>query len=497
MYHTWFFQKRLAEALNSEITGLQLLACFSQQKDELILSFGDQHREVHIRADMGSQAGILSFRDSFSRARKNSVDLFEELVDKRITSVFSFTHERSFSIKMEDGFQLIFKMHGNRSNVLLIENDAVIRIFRNNLPADKGLSPAKLQNEMEIDNSTILKLLGKKNLHLFTDQQKDASEFLDQLNLNPIYVGMINSQPYLSLTETEHPKQITTNAIEASTAFADLYHRHFQLTKEKKQIEQVISKQTKQSENYVKKTARKLDEIISERSLGEIADILMANLHSLKAGEKKVTLDDIYNGGSIGIKLNPNLSPQKNAENYYRKSKNKKVEIENLEKNILSKQNESKQLQDLFDDLHKIDNLKELRVFNATHFGKTSKQNEVPVPYHKFIIDGFEVLIGKNAKSNDILTQKIASKNDLWLHARDVAGSHVVIREKPGYKFPAPVIEKVAALAAWYSKRRTDSLCPVIYTPKKFVRKLKGAPSGQVVVEKEEVIMVVPTNKLH
>ena len=106
------------------------------------------------------------------------------------------------------------------------------------------------------------------------------------------------------------------------------------------------------------------------------------------------------------------------------------------------------------------------------------------------------MFVGKNAKSNDILTQKIATKNDLWLHARDVSGSHVVIRDRLGNSFPASVIEKVAALAAWFSKRKTDSLCPVIFTPKKFVRKIKGAPAGQVVVEKEDVIMVVPSREI-
>ena len=91
---------------------------------------------------------------------------------------------------------------------------------------------------------------------------------------------------------------------------------------------------------------------------------------------------------------------------------------------------------------------------------------------------------------------QVAAKNDLWLHARDVSGSHVIVREKPGQKFREPVIEKVAQLAAWHSKRRTDSLCPVIYTPRKYVRKMKGAPAGQVVVEKEQVVMVVPTKNV-
>jgi predicted ribosome quality control (RQC) complex YloA/Tae2 family protein len=68
----------------------------------------------------------------------------------------------------------------------------------------------------------------------------------------------------------------------------------------------------------------------------------------------------------------------------------------------------------------------------------------------------------------------------------------VIIKNQPGKKFPSTVIERAAELAAFYSKRKTDSLCPVIVTPKKYVRKLKGMPEGAVIVDKEDVVMVVP-----
>ncbi|RDC64187.1 uncharacterized protein AHMF7616_02798 [Adhaeribacter pallidiroseus] len=93
-----------------------------------------------------------------------------------------------------------------------------------------------------------------------------------------------------------------------------------------------------------------------------------------------------------------------------------------------------------------------------------------------------------------MLTQQFTFKEDLWLHAKDVSGSHVVIKYQAGKTFPEPVIQKAAQLAAYYSKRKTDSLCPVLYTPKKFVRKRKGAAPGEVVVEREKVILVQPGN---
>ncbi len=85
-------------------------------------------------------------------------------------------------------------------------------------------------------------------------------------------------------------------------------------------------------------------------------------------------------------------------------------------------------------------------------------------------------------------------KDDLWLHAKDLAGSHVVIKYQSGRNFPQQVKEKAAQLAAWNSKGKNNSMCPVTITPRKFVRKPKGAPPGEVIVEKENVIIVEPSN---
>ena len=114
------------------------------------------------------------------------------------------------------------------------------------------------------------------------------------------------------------------------------------------------------------------------------------------------------------------------------------------------------------------------------------------LPYHEFEFKGFKIWVGKNAISNDELTQKYSFKEDLWLHAKDVAGSHVLIKYRAAKPFPKDVIERAASLAAYYSKRKNESLCPVTVTPKKFVRKRKGDPVGAVVVEREEVLLVTP-----
>ncbi|HEY3430892.1 MAG TPA: NFACT RNA binding domain-containing protein, partial [Cyclobacteriaceae bacterium] len=193
------------------------------------------------------------------------------------------------------------------------------------------------------------------------------------------------------------------------------------------------------------------------------------------------------------IKLKKDLSAQKNAEVFYRKSKNQQIEIQKLTEAISTKQKEFALHQERLTELEKISDLKALRNFvDTSGLKRASETQEKPLPYHEVEFNGFKIWIGKNAQHNDTLTLKHTFKEDLWLHAKDVPGSHVVIKHQSGKNFPKDVIERAAQLAAFNSKRKNETLCPVAYTPKKYVRKRKGDPAGAVVVEREEVILVEP-----
>src|SRR5690606_5484231 len=197
-----------------------------------------------------------------------------------------------------------------------------------------------------------------------------------------------------------------------------------------------------------------------------------------------VELYDFYNDRQVKINLNKSLSPQKNAENYYRKSQNQKIEIENLKRNIAHKQEFAIETGIHLEKIKSIASLKILRQYMKTHgLSQAKADQEKELQFKVFDIEGWQVMVGKNARNNDLLTQKFSFKEDLWLHAKDVTGSHVLIKYKSGKKFPKYVIEKAAQLAAYYSQRKTDSLCPVIVTPKKFVRKPKGAAPGAVFID--------------
>jgi predicted ribosome quality control (RQC) complex YloA/Tae2 family protein len=113
--------------------------------------------------------------------------------------------------------------------------------------------------------------------------------------------------------------------------------------------------------------------------------------------------------------------------------------------------------------------------------------------YRTFVIDGFEVLVGRGDAENDELTFRVAKPRDLWLHvAGGVPGSHVVIKNPDGVEVPRPVIEGAAALAAWYSKARASGKVTVHYCRASGVKKPRGAPTGLVELSRYKSVKVSP-----
>jgi predicted ribosome quality control (RQC) complex YloA/Tae2 family protein len=113
--------------------------------------------------------------------------------------------------------------------------------------------------------------------------------------------------------------------------------------------------------------------------------------------------------------------------------------------------------------------------------------------YRTFVVEGFEVLVGRGDAENDELTFRIAEPRDLWLHvAGGVAGSHVVIRNPEGGEIPRTVIERAAGLAGWYSKARASGRVEVHYCRARDVKKPRGAPTGLVQLSQYKRVRVAP-----
>ncbi|MFY0626635.1 MAG: DUF814 domain-containing protein [Reichenbachiella sp.] len=518
MQFNYYFLKRLSQELSNHLVEAQLVYSFSQRKNEIVFEFEKNSTHFFINATLDGDISLLSFPEEFARARKNSINLFAPLKDKKVLAVRQFENERAFSIEFEDNFVLLFKLHGRLSNILLFEHKKLISIFKNSILKDKSLNLEKLDRSINQSGQAIIdaKFDLQKIFPTFDKNIKSALNtagyegadngikltiikgLLSELNSNNYYVVQEPDElPRLTLLKPVENNYTTYNSpIEACNAFSYFYRKtyHF-ITEQRKQLS-LVKTEIKRSRSYIKKNQEKLNELTQGKKYNEIADILMANLqYNLKSSNKSVVrLFDFYQNEELDIKINPNLSLQDNAAHYYRKSKNQKIELEKIKENIRIKRITLDESSRKLNLILNAKNFKELKDFIPKKDKK--KKEEITLPYTKQVVDGYDVLIGRNAKQNDILTLKIAKKNDLWLHAKDVPGSHVVIRSRGNDQYPKDLIEKAAQLAAWHSKRKNDTLCPVVFTLKKYVNKPKGSVPGLVRLLQEKVVLVKPIRSL-
>lgn len=513
MHNSYYFLKQVAAELNVRLKGFTLVSCFSQSRDELLVEFNNAAGSLFIRASLLPELQSLSFPRQLSRARKNSVDLFDDLLMKKVSVVRVIANDRSLTIELGEGHALLFKMHGNQSNVIHLKADKAIDVFRKSITQDLDITPSTLERDLDWTEAGFLNAKDMQR-HFFTfgrevwmylDERgfKDLSpprqwEMLHNLrdileSPDRYYHAEFRSKLMFTLFPLGTTVATFKDPLEAATSFVSVYSSGHAFYMERGGLIGQLESAIRKTQQYLTRIDAHLNDLLGDKHFQVWADLLMANLKKVKEGEHMVTLENFYEDNRpIDIRLNPQLSPQKNAEVYYRKAKNRAIELSRLEQLITERRELLSKLESQLATIKGAGDLKELRALSPTVRNERSRAQAVKVPYRELVFKDFRIWIGKDASSNDELTFKYGFKEDLWLHARDVSGSHVLIKHQAGKNFPKDVIERAAQLAAFFSRRKGESLCPVSVTEKKYVRKRKGDPAGMVIVEKEKVMMVEP-----
>lgn len=269
---------------------------------------------------------------------------------------------------------------------------------------------------------------------------------------------------------------------------------------------------TKMLSNTCERIARKISKQQAELSQCEnreqlriCGDLLQANIYRIERGAPFVDVENFYdeNGGTLRIKLNPAISPAGNAQKYYKdyqKAKNAEAVLgEQIEKGRA----ELEYVESVLDTVNRAETEKELSQIREElteqgyikhRKGKQKQLSQLP-PLEFTSSDGFKIYVGRNNRQNDKLTLKTASKTDMWLHTKDIHGSHTII-EGNGRAISDTAIVEAAQLAAYHSKARNSSQVPVDYTLVKFVSKPSGAKPGMVIYVNNKTIYVTPMPKI-
>lgn len=243
----------------------------------------------------------------------------------------------------------------------------------------------------------------------------------------------------------------------------------------------------------------------SEREVFRVCgDLINANIYRLEKGMTKCELDDFYTGETREIALDARLTPAQNAQRYYARYRKLDTAEKMLTEQIRKGADDLVYLDSVLDSISRCENerglaeiRRELREQGYVRgSGKADdKREKLSEPLKFRSSDGFEILVGRNNRQNDQLTLKTAKATDIWLHTKDIAGSHVIIGT--GGRAPTErTIFEAAQLAAYHSKGRSGSGVPVDYTAVKFVKKPVGAKPGMVIFTNNKTLYVTPNEEL-
>ena len=236
--------------------------------------------------------------------------------------------------------------------------------------------------------------------------------------------------------------------------------------------------------------------------LRQLGDILTANIHRIQKGQTKIACEDFYdeNMALVEIPLSPILSPQQNAAKFYKDYSRMKNAEKELTRQISLAKEELDYLQSVLDELNRAGSERELEeirrelqdggYIKADSTRKKAKQGKLP-PMRFESTDGYPIYVGRNNQQNDELTFRMARKDDLWLHASKVHGSHVIIA-CAGVTPPDNTITQAAQLAAYYAETGTGQNIAVDMTPVKQVKKIPNGKPGMVIYHSYKTVIANP-----
>jgi len=247
---------------------------------------------------------------------------------------------------------------------------------------------------------------------------------------------------------------------------------------------------------------KELEATYDRERLRQLGDILTANIHRIKKGAKFVEAEDFYDEEmkTIQIPLSEVLSPQQNAAKFYKDYARMKTAEKELTRQMELAEQELEYLESVLEELNRAQSEQELEDIRQelqdsgylrADTGKKRMRQAKSRPMRFESTDGYPIYVGRNNQQNDELTFKLARKDDIWLHAQKVHGSHVII-SCGGAKPPDDTVTQAAQLAAYYAETSGGQNIPVDVTPVKQVKKHPAGKPGMVIYHTYRTVIANP-----
>lgn len=443
--------------------------------------------------------------------------------------------------------KLVIELMGKHSNIILLnEKDMIIDAVRHIasdrnilpanpyslLPSDKrnisdisleefneivNMSPNKFVNTISsyfygFSKSFICYVASVLNINLDQFSSIDISNFYQYIrnllsNINNLKVDCVNFEfnnklDYV-LNSSENVSDLKINT------FLDNYYSSKEKSEYfenyKNNILRLILNHLKKYQKRLANIDKKLEECKQMDNYKLYGELITANLYKInnRFNIDTICLENYYdNNKQINISLDKRYSPAVNAKIFFKKYNKLKNALEIVTKQKQETKNELTYIESIIYSIESAITINELddiyleiqeTILNKKIIDrktmKTKKENSSPISLE---IDGYTIYVGRNNKQNDTLTFKIANKNDIWFHAKDIQGSHVVLSLNHQNKPSEDTISKCASVAAFYSKAKASSKVEVQYTEIKNIKKPRNSKPGFVVFNQYKSIIVEP-----
>ena len=373
------------------------------------------------------------------------------------------------------------------------------QLLRAKLSGAAVVEVAKLPDDqivrLRFSSSNLLIQLTGRTAELFLLDESDQIEAALRTGIH----GPYTPPPARQADETEEFPDTPGSPSEFADAYYSSREQARVFNSRANAVRSRLLKAIRQKEKLKENLSRDLEGHGDPQEHKRLGDLLLANVATARRGGGKVTIIDYYAGGApeIEVEIEESVSLQDEAARRFRQYGKAKRAREEIAERMLQIDGELNhlhtQLQEVLGIIEARDELSLAAFVTEKPVPKkTARQPTISGVRRYLSTDGYEILVGRAARDNDSLTFKIAQPNDLWLHAGDYPGSHVVVRNPTRKEIPQRTIIEAAQLAGRFSQASEDAKVVIHYTARKFLSKPKGAAPGLVRLSRFRSITVEP-----
>lgn len=534
MINHYYTLYQLVQSLNEKLKDAEILECFTQEKDEVIVLFANDREVLTLCINLSANEQAIYLRDKFSRARSNSRNLFPEIISSRFLKIDIQNNDRVLFLRLSKKDIVIHLAAASEHNMLILNKEHKItsslyktkefvntqyEMLSNPLPAPvkenfKTIGKLLTNSDILLPRTYANELLSEYGLDAKTplDEVSQLDEIIikaqglrhDALNSGKYYLYVFDDNTaffsLIPLLDSTLPKPNTFDDIHTAIARRSAYQKKSEAAQMSKgTVLKKLNTLKRKIEKHIEICKQTADlEVLTEK-YKTYADVLMSSGNPNKRIGKALDTYDWY-GNAISIPLDEKMTLIENSERYYGKIRKIKADIQKREEMLPKLERKLTHIDELIANIDSLTSSKEVKKYINTNINANKDMNKAinqgeATKFREFDLgEGYTLYVGRSAANNDELTMKFGKANDVWLHARGAAGSHAILRGPytKETKPPKNILKDAAGVAAYYSKQKNAKMVPVSYTFKKYVHKRKGAAAGAVVMQREDVVFAEP-----